>query len=297
MSTASITMSQKQFDTLRRIIYDRSGIHFPDAKKYVLESRLARRLEELEFTSYDDYLTFLTVGPYRDDEFQEMFNRITINETSFFRNDPQLDYFEKVVLPRLLESRRATRRLRLWSAACSTGEEPYTLAIQMHRSLGVRLADWHIEVLGTDISEKCLTAAQAGRYAGYAVRTVAPWVLQRYFKEASTAGFYQLDPTIMSMVRFELLNLKDSLAARRFGTFDVIFCRNVMIYFDDPMRALCVRSFHQQLAEDGVLFIGHSETLRNLEVPFEIVPVPSAFAYTKRMPAAAATRLAGVSHG
>ena len=280
MSTAATTMTAAQFEALRKIVYTRSGIHFPDAKKYVLESRLSRRLEELEFETFDQYISFITIGPYRDDEFQEMFNRITINETSFFRNEPQLDHFEKVSLPRLMESRKTLKRLRIWSAACSTGEEPYTLAIQLHRSLGVRLPDWHIEILGTDISEKCLNVAQAGLYPHYAIRSMNPWVLKRYFQEA--AGNFQLDSSIMSMVRFELLNLKDAIAAKRFGTFDVIFCRNVMIYFDDPMRLQCVKTFYNQLADDGVLYIGHSETLRNLDVAFEPINVPSAFAYLKR---------------
>ncbi len=280
MST-TLTMTDAQFDRLRRIVYERSGIHFQDSKKYVLESRLSRRVEELEFESFDQYLMFLTVGPYREDEFQEMFNRITINETSFFRNEPQLDYFEQMVLPRLIESRRSVKRLRIWSSACSTGEEPYTLAIQLHRSLGVRLGDWRVEILGTDISEKVLLAAQAGRYASYSIRTMNPLVLNRYFKEVN--GFYQLDPTIQSMVRFELLNLKDATAARRFGTFDVIFCRNVMIYFDDAMKTHCAKLFYEQLAPDGTLFIGHSETLRNVPVPFEPIVAPQAFAYSKRM--------------
>ncbi len=279
MGTTARTMSEGQFEKLRRIIYDRSGIHFPDTKKYVLESRLSRRLEELDFETFDQYLMFLTVGPYREDEFQEMFNRITINETSFFRNEPQLEYFERQVLPELLDARRHVRKLRIWSAACSTGEEPYTLAIQVHRSLGVRLADWKVEILGTDISEKVLMAAQAGRYASYAVRTMNSLVLQRYFNQSN--GFYELDPTIRDMVRFEILNLKDTVAARRFGTFDVIFCRNVLIYFDQPMRNQCAKMFHQQLAPDGTLFIGHSETLRNCETPFSQVAAPQAFAYVK----------------
>jgi chemotaxis protein methyltransferase CheR len=280
MATTSLTISDAQFQRLATIIYERSGIHFQPSKKYVLESRLSRRLEELKFDNYDQYIMFLTVGPFRDDEFQEMFNRITINETSFFRNEPQLAVFETQVLPQLLESRKATKRLRIWSSASSTGEEPYTLAIQVHRSLGLRLADWNIEILGTDISEKVLTAAQTGRYASYAIRSVNPLVLNRYFKE--TAGFYQIDPTIQSMVRFEKLNLKDTVAARRFGTFDVIFCRNVMIYFDDPMKAQVVNMFHQMLAADGTLFIGHSETLRNLPVAFDPMNNPRSFAYTKR---------------
>lgn len=279
MALTGLSMTPKQFESLRKIVYERSGIYFQDSKKYVLESRLARRLEELEFENFDQYLMFLTMGPYQQDEFQEMFNRITINETSFFRNEPQLDYFEKQFLPRLLESRKSVKSLRVWSSACSTGEEPYTIAIQLHRTLGVRLGDWRVEILGTDISEKALTAAQSGRYVSYSMRSLNPLVLKRYFTEQN--GYYQIDPTIQSMVRFELLNLKDALAAKRFGVWDVIFCRNVMIYFDDAMKAHCAKLFHNQLADDGMLFIGHSETLRNVAVPFEPVVLPQAFAYKK----------------
>jgi chemotaxis protein methyltransferase CheR len=279
MAIVSIKMSQQQFESLRKIVYTRSGIYFQDSKKYVLESRLSRRLEELNFDNFDQYLMFLTAGPYQTDEFQEMFNRITINETSFFRNEPQLDVFEKQIVPDLLEARKTTKRLRIWSSASSTGEEPYTMAIQLHRCLGVQLADWRIEILGTDISEKALVTAQSGRYASYSIRSMNPLILKRYFTEVD--GFYQLDPTIMSMVRFELLNLKDSSAAKRFGTWDVIFCRNVMIYFDDAMKTHCVQMFHDQLATDGTLFIGHSESLRNIPVNFEALPTPQAFAYVK----------------
>ena len=278
-TSGSKTMSLDQFAKLAKVVYDRSGIHFQPAKKYVLESRLGRRLDELELDNFDQYLTYLTTGPYREDEFQEMFNRITINETSFFRNEPQLQVFETVTLPELLDARKASKRLRIWSAACSSGEEPYTLAIQVHRSLGVRLADWSIEILGTDISEKVLEMASSGRFSSYATRSMPPMILSRYFKQVD--GYSQIDPTIQSMVRFERLNLKDSLAARRFGTFDVIFCRNVMIYFDDPMKLQVIRMFHNQLADDGTLYIGHSESIRNLPVAFAPMPQPQAFAYVK----------------
>lgn len=275
----TISMSDAQFNKLRKIIYDRSGIHFQDTKKYVLESRLSRRIEELEFDNFDQYLMFLTAGPYQADEFQEMFNRITINETSFFRNEPQLRAFEERILPELLEARKATKTLRIWSAACSSGEEPYTLAMQIHRSLGVRLMDWKIEILGTDISEKVLNQARSGTYHNYAVRGVNQGIMTRYFKTEGTN--HQLDPEIMSMVHFEKLNLNDVFAARRFGTFDMIMCRNVMIYFDDDMKKKVVKMFHNQLAQDGTLFIGHSESLRSLDVPFTQLDLPQAFAYQK----------------
>ncbi|MCA9299804.1 MAG: protein-glutamate O-methyltransferase CheR, partial [Phycisphaerales bacterium] len=166
-----------------------------------------------------------------------------------------------------------------WSAACSTGEEPFTLAMQVHRSLGVRLSDWHVEILGTDISEKVLSVAQKGEYSNYSMRTTSPLILQRYFKEQG--GKYILDDTIRSMVAFEIHNLKDRLAARRHGTWDVIFCRNVMIYFDEEMRRSVLETFHQQLANDGYLFIGHSESLRGLDAQFEALPIPQGFCYRK----------------
>ncbi len=279
MPTKRIEMSDDQFTKLAKIIYDRSGIHFPDAKKYILESRLTNRLGELEVEDFDQYIALLSMGPYQQDEFQEMFNRITINETSFFRNDAQLEIFETRVLPHLLETRATTKRLRIWSAACSTGDEPYTLAIQIHRSLGVRLADWNIEILGTDISQKALDVAMSGEYTSYAVRTTPPNIIKRYFKEDGRS--FVLSPEIQRMVNFEKHNLKDRLAAKRHGTWDVIFCRNVLIYFDDAMKNQVIGMFHDQLAEDGALFIGHSERIKDMGNKFEQVPLPQGFCYAK----------------
>ena len=278
-------MSDAQFSRLGKIIYERSGIHFPDTKKYVLESRLSRRLQELEMDDYDQYISFLTMGPYQQEEFQEMFNKITINETSFFRNEPQLAVFENQILPELIEARKSVKRLRIWSAACSSGEEPFTLAIQIHRSLGVRLMDWRIEILGTDISELALSTALSGRYTDYALRTTPPLMKQRYFKQ--NGAFWELDPQVRQMVSFEVLNLKDRLAAKRHGQWDVIFCRNVLIYFDNAMKTQVATMFADQLRPDGTLFIGHSESLRGLDVPFEQMPIPQGFCYRKVAPGAA----------
>lgn len=279
MTTTSISINDAQFKKLGEIIYERSGIHFPENKKYVLESRLGRRLQELEINDYDTYISFLTMGPYQSDEFQEMFNRITINETSFFRNEPQLDAFERKILPELIESRQSEKRLRIWSAACSSGEEPYTLAIMLHRTLGVRLADWRIEILGTDISEKALSVAIEGKYSDYAMRSTPELVRRRFFAKEGTNWI--IDAQIQSLVNFELHNLRDTLAAKRHGVWDVIFCRNVMIYFDKDMRKRVVNMFSNQLAQDGVLFIGHSESLRGLDAPFESVDIAQAFCYRK----------------
>ncbi len=278
-ATGFVKISDRDFTALRKIIYERSGIHFQDSKRYVLESRLSRRLEELEMDDFGQYIQFLTMGPYQTDEFQEMFNRITINETSFFRNQPQLDVFESVVLTKLLEARATQKRLRIWSAACSSGEEPYTIAMMVHRTLGVRLADWRIEILGTDISKKVLGIAESGVFSDFSFRGVDQNVMKRYFKKTDRG--HEISADIKSMVTFEQHNLKDVLKAKRHGVWDVIFCRNVMIYFDDEMKKLCVQMFYDQLAADGTLFIGHSETIRGATVPFTPRQESHAFAYVK----------------
>ncbi|USN98338.1 MAG: protein-glutamate O-methyltransferase CheR [Phycisphaeraceae bacterium] len=276
-SQHSRAISDSQFKALAKIIYDRSGIHFPETKKYIVESRLSHRLVELELDDFDQYIAFLTMGPYQSDEFQEMFNRITINETSFFRNEPQLTVFERQVLPPLLEARERTKRLRIWSAACSTGEEPFTLAIIVHRALGVRLKDWNVEILGTDISERALKVADTGEYSSYAMRSTPELVKHRYFREKN--GLWTIDEGIRSMVNFELHNLKDRLAAKRHGIWDVVFCRNVMIYFDAEMKRRVVGMFSDQLAADGTLFIGHSENIRDVNDHFEALPYTQGFCY------------------
>lgn len=272
-------LNDRDFEALAKIIYDRSGIRFQINRRYVLESRLGHRLRELELDSFDQYVALLSMGPYQNDEFQEMFNRITINETSFFRHDAQLEVFERVVLSEMLEARKASKRLRIWSAACSSGEEPFTLAIMVHRTLGVRLADWHVEILGTDISERCLDIATKGTYGDYAMRTTPDMIKRRFFTQSGSQ--WTLSSEIRDMVSFELHNLKDRIGAKRHGTWDVIFCRNAMIYFDDDMKRQVLRTFHDQLANDGTLFIGHSETIRPDDAPFVARSERSGFCYRK----------------
>jgi chemotaxis protein methyltransferase CheR len=288
MASGAATMTDAQFQRLAQIIKDRSGIHFPETKKYIVESRLSHRLGELELDDFDQYIAFLTMGPYQTEEFQEMFNRITINETSFFRNEPQLSVFEKQILPELLDARSGSKRIRIWSAACSTGEEPFTLAIILHRTLGIRLKDWTIEILGTDISERALNIANSGEYSSYAMRSTPELVKSRYFREKN--GIWTLDEEIRRMVSFDLHNLRDTLAAKRHGRWDVIFCRNVMIYFDDEMKKRVIDMFGDLISPDGTLFIGHSENIRDVNERFEPLPHVQGFCYQPL--SAAASRVA-----
>ena len=277
MTLAQRTLSDTQFEQLRRLIYDQSGIWFADNKRYVLETRLSRRLEQLGMEHFGQYVQLLRLSPWGSDEFQEMFNRITINETVFFRNAPQLKVFEDRVLPDLLEKRRHSKRLRIWSAACSSGEEAYTLAILVHRTLGVRMMDWHIEILGTDLSERVLLQAHEGWYSSYATRGADELTLRTYFRPENNG--HRINDDLKQMVDFERLNLKDRWAARRHGKFDVIFLRNVLIYFDKQMANAVIQLAHEMLAPGGTLFVGHSETVKD-PARFEPRAEPEAFAYS-----------------
>lgn len=258
-------LRQEQFDTLRAIIYAHVGIHFPDGKKSLLESRLSRRLGELGLESFDQYTKYLTFAPQREDELQEMLSRVTVNQTSFFRDPAQLAFIRGTVLPGLIESRCAELTLRIWSAACSTGEEAYTLAVLVHQVLGERLPDWRIEILGTDVSAKAIAAATEARYTDESVRAIEPAVRERYFKQ--DGPFWRPDPLVSSLVSFDVHNLKDRLGAKRYGQWDAVVCRNALIYFDDAMKARVASMFADQLRPDGWLIVGASDSLGWPEVP------------------------------
>ena len=230
-------------------------------------------------STYDAYLDRLAAAATRAPELRELVDRVVINETSFFRNEPQLRVFEERTLPTLLAARAATKRLRIWSAACSTGEEPYTLAIIVHRALGAALASWNVEILGTDISERALAAARAATYPPYALRGTPQPVRDRYFTAAN--GSSLLDQSVRSMVAFEPHNLGDASGARRLGVWDAVFCRNAMIYFDAAMKRRVASVLAGRLAPDGVLFIGHSERLDDVTDALARLPYPQGFCYGK----------------
>ncbi len=278
-ATDKPTLSLSQFRTLQALIRARSGISFQDAKKYLLESRLRSRLSELGLTTFEAYLALLTAADGGVAEFQALCDRVTINETSFFRDPAQFDHFERCLLPQLLQRRAGNRRLRLWSAACSSGEEPYTFAILLHRLLGVRLADWRIEILGTDLSGRMLAVARAGVFSADTLRGASDQVRRRYF--AQSGERFRLDPQIASMVHFQEHNLLDRSGAADFGSFDVICCRNLLIYFDEEMKQRSLGLFEEHLTADGCLLIGHSETLHGLGTALTEIHAPQAHCWCR----------------
>lgn len=279
----NLQLSEKVFIALRDLIYQRSGIFYPDNKKYVLENRLMRRIEDEGFENFEKYVDFLRSDPQREREYSILFELVTTNETSFFRDINQLQVFELGILPKLLKDfeEKGIKKLRMWSAACSTGEEPYTLAMQtLNRIPQGNNSDMDIEIHATDISEGVLNSARRGEYSDYSLRNVPPQYLNKYFNKNGN-GKYSVKPEIKRLVRFSNVNLYDSMKLRVFRGMNVVFCRNVLIYFDEPSKKKVINSIYDCLMPGGYLFIGHSESLFNISRAFKLVNVNNLLVYQK----------------
>ena len=276
-------MSNHSFYALRDMIYKRSGIFFTDQEKYVLENRLLRHIEEGGFDDFEKYVDFLRHDPLRDKEFSSLFDLVTTKETSFFRDANQLQAFESVVLPPIVKEaeEKGCKKLRIWSAPCSTGEEPYTLAmLLLNKFPKIQDSGWDIEIHGSDISECVLQSARRGEYNDYSIRNVPPPYLDRYFTK-NGHGKYNVRPEVRGMVRLSNINLFDNLKLRMFRGMNIVFCRNMLIYFDEAAKKRVIANIYDSLAPGGYLFIGHAESLFNISRAFKLVNINNILIYQK----------------
>ncbi|MGA2079378.1 MAG: protein-glutamate O-methyltransferase CheR [Holophaga sp.] len=276
------TMSLQDFLSIREFIYGRTGIFFSESKQYFLENRLSRRLQDLKLGAYRDYLGLLQ-GAQGKEELKQLFNEITTNETSFWRNPPQIEAFQRIVLPEAaaLARARGAGRMRLWSAACSSGEEPFTLAMVCQEAKDGVLRGLGVEILATDISEKVLAQAREGVYGSYTLRNLSPAQVQRHFTQQGQDS-YLVRPELKQLVTFRNFNLVDYGNYRALGSFDVVFCRNVLIYFDDAVKAKVIKGFHDVLYPMSFLLVGHSESIHAFNVGFDLMHFSKAMGYRKR---------------
>ncbi len=276
-----LKISDQDFSQLRDFIYSQSGIYIADNRKYLLENRLVSRLKDLNLKTFSEYHYFLQYDPGRKLELNRLFEVITTNETSFYRNPPQLKVFQDYVLKDVLDKLRSARskRLRIWSAGCSTGEEPYTIAIILHEVLKSELRSWDIKITANDLSEAVLATARRGYYSEYALRTTPKEIIGRYFDKEDKQ--YKLKSEVKRLVSFGQINLSDRLQLKRVERSQIVFCRNVIIYFDDDMKKSVINAFYDNLLPGGNLLIGHSESLHNISRTFKPKHHPGAIVYTK----------------
>ena len=237
-------------------------------------------MDQLEIKTVRDYFYHVKYDASQA-EFNVLMDLITTNETSFFRNEPQLLSFSAEILPHLIKERIGSRNktLRIWSAGCSTGEEPYTLAIIILECLRGQTFGWNIEILANDISDEVIQKARRGEYSSLTLRNVRPDLLARYFTPAG--DLYRVNPAVKALVKFSHGNLNDPRKVSLMGGLDIIFCRNVMIYFSDDVKRQLIRGFYNALQPGGYLYVGHSETLHGMSKAFKLVYFKNALVYQK----------------
>ena len=260
-------MRVEDFEFLSRTVRERSGLQLTHDKSYLLESRLLPVARRFGAKTLDEF-----VGSVREQPDPERLSAITeamtTNETLFFRDAKPFEQFKRVVLPALLEARAASRAIRIWCAASSSGQEPYSLAMLIKEE-GAKLAGWKFDILGTDLSQEMIDRARAGAYSQFEVQRGLPiQLLMKYFRQVDDR--WQIDDAIRAMVQYRVFNLLSD--PRPLGSFDVVFCRNVLIYFDPPTKAQVLERIAKLLARDGMLYLGGAETVLGITDRFEPMP-------------------------
>jgi chemotaxis protein methyltransferase CheR len=275
---AEITV--EQFQRLSRHIYQKLGLHFDEKKIYFLKKRVEKRMAALSIDDPQDYVFMVSYGDPHGAEMQALANLVTTNETYMFREYDQLQAFANHCLPEVLSAKhaRGERTLRIWSAGCSSGEEPYTLAMIV-QDVFPQAQSWKCEIIATDIDENMLARVAAARYGDRSVAEVPESYLERYLVEDGYE--WVVRPKIAALVQVRHLNLNDRMAMRAMRGFDFIFCRNVLIYFDDQSRKAVVDHFYNALNPGSYIFLGHSESVGRITTAFKLKRFETHLVYVK----------------
>lgn len=275
-----LKLTEREFKQISDLIHEKCGMFFDDRKLYFVEKRIEQRMKETAFSQFRDYYRSLKYN-HNHEEMANLVESLTTNETYFYRHIPQLESFAEEALPHLLAEKKKTgdRTLNIWSAASSSGEEIYTVAIMLREHLS-DFNHWRVQLLATDIDRKIIQRAKQGIYDKRSVKDVPPDVLKKYF-ELMNDGRFQLKQEILKSVRFDWVNLIDRDRMRKIRGMDFIFCRNVLIYFDDNARRQVIHSLYDSLNKNGFIFLGHSESVGRLSAAFKLVKFKKSLSYQK----------------
>ncbi len=268
-------LTNAEFSELQDYIYKKSGMFFPLSRKNYIEQKVLKRIEILRYNNFKDYLNILQKELIRT-EIINLFNEITVNETFFFRDNPQLEALESHIIPDLMSKRRGGKPLNIVSAGCSSGEEPYTLSIILRE----KYPNLSFNIKGFDISDLVIAKCLRGEYTPYAIRFVPPEYLKKYFIPMDN-GNYRFRDEYKTSISFRKVNLMEMGEAVK-EQFDVIFCRYVLIYFDRESKQRVIKTFYKKIAESGYLVLGNSESLFSISNDFKMLHFPSAIIYNRR---------------
>lgn len=259
--------TQQDFAQVRQILYDHAGISLNEGKADLVYGRLARRLRTLRLSAFSSYLNFVD-SPEGEEEMVHFINALTTNLTAFFREPHHFEFLAKQALPEAMRRHQQDRRVRLWSAGCSTGEEPYSISIVLAES-AIGGANWDTRLLATDLDSNVVATAKRGVYAEARIAGLSQQRSRKWFSALGGQGEVEVDATLRERITFKQLNLMKEWPMR--GPFDMIFCRNVVIYFDKPTQKRLFERYADMLVEGGYLFLGHSESMHNLSHRFELI--------------------------
>lgn len=271
-------LTDPEFERIAQFIHESTGIHYTSKKKYLIENRLCKRVDDLRLSSYDDYLELARENPV---ERERLFNAITTGETSFFRNLKQMEVLNDVVIPELIAHHTGTNRqkIRIWSSASSTGEEIYSIAMLINEHHLVP-DGWEVELIATDINNDVLEKAREGVYSKYTLRNTPLRYIQKYLQQVGDDQF-KIRQELLPKVQFEKTNLMEIARQPKCRDFDVVFCCNVLIYFSEAAKKKVIADIHKTLADPGFFFIGHSESLHNVSKDFTLMNAKGIPIYRK----------------
>jgi chemotaxis protein methyltransferase CheR len=274
---ADITISGDDFQKFREFFYRKTGIQFEESKRYFVDKRLVERIDATKNSSFRSYFTMLRFQA-SGAELQALINLMTVNETYFFREEYQFRCLVDSILPEIVARRRDKSPIRIWGIPSSSGEEPYSIAMCLLERWG-GINDWDVQIISSDIDTKILEQARAGLYTARSVEHVPKAYLHKYFRQ--TAEGYQLNDDMRSAVEFSRVNLQEPADVRPLRNFDVIFCRNLLIYFDDLSRKQAGETFFDALRPGGFICLGHSESMSRISSLYRIRKFPAAIVYQK----------------
>jgi chemotaxis protein methyltransferase CheR len=275
---AEIVITDEDFRKFREFFYRKTGIYFDDSKRYFVDKRLIERIEATGAGTFRSYFTLLRFQA-SGEELQSLINLMTVNETYFFREEYQFQCLVRSMLPEIVAKKRPGETIRIWSIPSSSGEEPYSIAIYLSE-FWPGIDEWDVELISSDIDTAILEKAREGRYPPRSVQNLPVRLLNKYFTRLPN-GDYQIAADLRDAVQLTRVNLIDPADTRPYRHFDVIFCRNLLIYFDDLSRAKAAEVFYDALNPGGFICLGHSESMSRISSLFRVRKFPEAIVYQK----------------